>query len=397
MDHPEKDLPVVHVAGTNGKGSTCWITAAVLKQAGYRVGSFLSPHISSYRERILIDGEMISGQDLAQYLDRVLKAAQHMLEKGWEHPTEFEVLTAIAFLYFKEQGIDLAVLEVGMGGLYDSTNVIIPEVSVITSIDYDHMQYLGDTLEKIAVNKAGIIKAGVPVVVGRLPEVARDVIEKQAAHLGTVVFSSSDIKIQRLECGTGRVSISNPDEYEIAADFSLLGEFQLENLATALKVIHILGQRGFKSKPDDICRSLSKIEFPGRFQMISKRPLIIADVAHNPHGCRALAASLEELWPGRSKVLVVGMLDDKDAAPALSALGKNTRVCIVTRPEGERSHNWQRLGEIFSSLYPDVDLIEEEEPAVAVKTGLGILNTNEYMLISGSFYLLGKIFFNIKF
>lgn len=391
LNHPEEKLPVVHVGGTNGKGSVCWITSEILKQAGYKVGSFLSPHICSYRERFLINGAMIGASELKRYLDQVLELVEIMLARGEEHPTEFEVLTAIAFQYFRDQKIDIAVLEVGMGGLYDSTNVVVPEVSVISSVDYDHTQYLGNTLEEIALNKAGIIKAGIPVVIGILPDAARRVIIEQADLKNAPVHPSPEVRINRLGEGARQVSVQCPGEYHFITEFSLLGDFQLDNLAAALTVISLLNKRGFKVSIDEIKRALSAMEFPGRLQVVCRDPVIIADAGHNPHGGKAVAASLGRLWPDRKKILVIGMLDDKDAPGVLRELGGNTRAFIVTCPGGERAGGWRRLADIARSFYPEALVIEEENPERAVEAALGILNQNEYMLISGSFYLLGRI------
>jgi dihydrofolate synthase/folylpolyglutamate synthase len=392
MDNPQSGLKSVHVAGTNGKGSTCWIIASILHKAGYRVGSFLSPHISSYRERIRINGEYISARDMNDYLDRVLAAADRLISAGGEHPTEFEILTALAFLYFKDQQVDIAVLEVGMGGRYDSTNVITPLVSVITSIDYDHTAYLGETLEEIAFNKAGIIKPRVPVVVGEVPEPAYRVIEREARKKRAPLCTSSTVQVLRKGAPLdGLIEIAWPDAVLGSLPFSLPGDYQLANLATALTAIHILRNRGWMISPVHIREALADISLAGRLQFMSRNPLIIADAAHNPHACRALRISLESLLPDKERVLLLGMLDDKDAFLSIRELGQATRAVVVTRPDRDRASNWRRLSSLFASLFPGVPVYEEEEPTRALELALGMLKDNEYMLISGSFYLLGKV------
>lgn len=392
MDNPQSHLKSVHVTGTNGKGSTCWIISSILHKAGYRVGSFLSPHISSYRERIRINGECISAKDMNDYLDLVLAAADRLILSGRERPTEFEVLTALAFQYFKDQQIDIAVLEVGMGGRYDSTNVIIPLVSVITSVDYDHVAYLGETLEEIALNKAGIIKPKVPVVVGDVPAPARRVIEDEAREKNAPIYVSSKAKVVRKgRPSDGMVDIIMPDVVLGTLPFSLPGDYQLANLATALTTIHVLIKKGWLISPTHITEALSAMSFPGRLQVTSRNPLIIADAAHNPHACRALRLSLESLLPDKERVLLLGMLDDKDALLSIKELGQATRAVVVTRPDTDRASNWRRVSGLFASLFPGIAVYEEEEPTRALNLALGILKENEYMLISGSFYLLGKI------
>lgn len=392
MGNPHSNLKTVHVAGTNGKGSTCWIIASILHKAGHRVGSFLSPHISSYRERILINGECISAKDMNDYLDQVMTAAERLATSGGEHPTEFEILTALAFQYFKDRQVEIAVLEVGMGGRYDSTNVITPLVSVITSIDYDHTAYLGETLEEIAFNKAGIIKREVPVVVGEIPEPAYRVIESEAREKRAPLHKSSKVKVLRrgrpLE---GMVEIALPDAILAPQPFSLTGDYQLANLAAALTAVYILKQRGWLLDSMHIKEALANMRFSGRLQVMSRNPLVIADAAHNPHACRALRRSLESLLPDKERVLLLGMLDDKDALMSIRELGQATRAVVVTRPDQDRASNWRRLSAQFALAFPGVLVYEEEEPTRALEVALGILKENEYMLISGSFYLLGKV------
>ncbi|MEN6390180.1 MAG: folylpolyglutamate synthase/dihydrofolate synthase family protein [Syntrophomonas sp.] len=393
LDNPQSALKSVHVAGTNGKGSTCWIIASILHKAGYRVGSFLSPHISSYRERLRINGEYITAQDMNDYLDRVMAAADRLISSGGEHPTEFEILTALAFLYFKDRQVDIAVLEVGMGGRYDSTNVITPLVSVITSIDYDHVAYLGDTLEEIAFNKAGIIKPGVSVVVSELPEPAHQVIESEAGEKRAHLYhSNSTVKVVRKGSPLdGMVEVALPGDILGILPFSLLGDYQLANLATALTAIYILQQQGWLISSAHIRDALAGLSFPGRLQVMCRNPLIIADAAHNPHACRALRRSIETLLPDKKRILLLGMLDDKDALLSIQELGPATRAAVVTRPDENRASNWRRLSSLYASLFPGVPIYEEEEPTRALDMALGILKDNEYMLISGSFYLLGKL------
>ncbi|HWP97179.1 MAG TPA: folylpolyglutamate synthase/dihydrofolate synthase family protein [Syntrophomonadaceae bacterium] len=395
MNNPEKGLKTVHVAGTNGKGSSCWMITSILIKAGYRVGSFLSPHICSYRERITVNGRCIEARDLNHYLDGVLDHVPALLKAGLDHPTEFEILTAMAFEYFRDQKVDIAVVEVGMGGRYDSTNVLTPLVSLITTIDYDHTAFLGSDLAQIAWNKAGIIKPEIPVVTGLLPDIAQTVIEEHCQSLHAPLYSSSMFGVQyHGQPDLSLVDISGPDLALRAVPFSLLGDYQLENLCSVLTVLQVLKNQGFSIPPGVIASTLDDLSFPGRMQVLNRQPLVIADAAHNPHGCRALAVSLHSLWPERPRVLVCGMLDDKDVRAALEALGPGTRVCIATRPEGERSGQWERLGSIWQELFPEKELHLVEDPLQACKLAMGILKADEYMLLTGSFYILGTVYLN---
>lgn len=392
MGNPEKDLNYVHIAGTNGKGSTSLIIASVLAEAGYRVGRFISPHVHSYRERFTINGQEIDAPTLKRYIDEVEEKIRSMTEKGFPHPTEFEVLTAIAFQYFKDEKVDIAVIEVGMGGLYDSTNVITPLVSVITSIGLDHVEFLGGTIAEVAYNKAGIIKNGVPVVVGRLPEEAFKVVLKVAQDKAASIYDSSMTWVEREEQNIygQKVTIEFNGHELRGVSFSLLGDYQLDNLATAYTALMILKRQGLKIEDEDVRKALSSLKIPARLEIVSRDPLVIVDVAHNPHGAEALLSSLNNLLPGREKVLVCGIVDDKDAYETLRFLGQNTIKCIVTRPEGPRGNNWTRAADVLISLYPQMEVYQIENIEEAVKKGLAVLPSDAYLLITGSFYVINQ-------
>jgi len=396
MGNPEKDLKCVHIAGTNGKGSTALIIDNILSQAGYRVGRFMSPHIHSYLERITVNRKNIEAQFFQAYLYDIQNKINIMQKEGFDHPTEFEVLTALAFQYFKDSNVDIAVLEVGMGGIYDSTNVVIPLVSVITSVDYEHTSFLGSTLEEIAANKAGIIKNNIPVVVGAMDGKALHVIEKKACLSNSPLYSSSLVKI---------VQKSPPDINGQTLDiryvnnslcglcevfFSLLGNYQLDNLCISLVVIQVLKNKGYKIYNDDIRKGLAYLNNPGRMEIICHKPQVIIDSAHNPHAAKALAVALERLFPDREKILICGLLDDKNVDDMLIPLGNKTRTCIVTKPDSPRGQNWLRVNKAWNRLYPDREVIIEENIRKAVKKGLSVVRDDEYILITGSFYILDQ-------
>ncbi|HNX93463.1 MAG TPA: Mur ligase family protein, partial [Syntrophomonas sp.] len=310
---------------------------------------------------------------------------------GNDRPTEFEILTAIAFLYFKDEKVDLAVLEVGMGGLYDSTNVTKPLVSVITSIDFDHMNILGNTIEEIAFNKAGIIKANVPVVIGAMPEKARKVIAAQAEQFRAPLVKASDVMAERVDAPDLQGQFINlSSSYFILQNqlFALLGDFQLRNLACAVSAIEVLLEKGFTVKTEDLARTLPKLKMPGRLEILQTIPLVIGDVAHNPQGAEALTHALQELLPGRKRVLVCGMLDDKDRAASLKCIGPLCSRAVFTRPLGERNRNWHETALLWQQQFPDKPCFELENITAAVKKGLTLLQEDEYLLITGSFYVL---------
>ncbi|CFX81057.1 Folylpolyglutamate synthetase [Syntrophomonas zehnderi OL-4] len=400
LAQPQQNLPVVHIAGTNGKGSTSLMVADILSIAGYRVGRFNSPHLHSYTERYAINGQEITQGTLKYYLDQIEALIPILLLENGDQPTEFEILTALAFLYFRDQQVDIAVLEVGMGGLYDSTNIVNPEVAVITSIDYDHTDYLGNTIEEIAMNKAGIIKPGVPVVLGEVCAAAQDVVKKQAARFDAPITMSHEVQVTRIQPPDlqGQYINLKSRHFNLKRQFfALLGDYQLNNLAAAISTIEVLIDRGYRVEEKCLVRALAHFKLAGRLEILQKKPLVIGDAAHNPHGTRALAKSLQELCPQQKRVLVCGMLDDKDIEASLGVLKDQTRAVVVTRPAGERSQNWQQTATLLRQIYTSSNVYAVESITAAVRKGLEILENEEYLLITGSFYVLdeaGSLFTN---
>ncbi|MEQ8200726.1 MAG: folylpolyglutamate synthase/dihydrofolate synthase family protein [Syntrophomonadaceae bacterium] len=393
MGNPQHNLQYVHIAGTNGKGSTSLIIAEILSKTGCRVGRFISPHLHSYLERISIDGVNISAAQLGSILDEIDGHIQIMLHRGEGHPTEFEVLTAAAFRYFQQQQVDLAVLEVGMGGTYDSTNVITPQVAVITGVDFDHTAFLGDTLGEIAANKAGIIKPGVPVVVGAVNSEALQVISETARALQSPLYHSDDIKVIPSGPATLQgqtVDLDGPGLQLKGLAFAMPGTYQLRNLAVAMRALLVLRDQGLAIDADSIRSALAGVRIPGRLEIVNQSPLVIVDAAHNPQGARALAESLNDLLPGRGKVLVLGLLDDKERTGIAAALAENTRAVVVTRPQGSRSQAWQEVGQIWQRDFPMIRIEVAENIELAVERAVGVLTGSEYMVITGSFYVIDR-------
>lgn len=392
MGDPQEGLKYIHVGGTNGKGSVSLIIANILTKAGYKVGRYTSPHLTSYCERFTVDNEPVTPEELKNYLDLIEKCIQKMLAKGLPHPTEFEVLTAVAFQFFRDKSVDLAVLEVGMGGIYDSTNVIIPLVSVITSVSFDHTQYLGETIEEIAFNKAGIIKTGVPVVTGLMDERALTVIRAESEIKNSPLLASGSVRVEQVRSkgfNGHTVRFNGAMDTEEELEFSLAGMYQLENLATALTALSVLKDE-FNISRAALRDGLCSLTLKGRMQTLNENPLVIADVAHNAEGARALAYSLKTILSQRSKVMVIGIVDDKDAHSILTLLGDLTKACIITRPEGERGSEWKRAADILKKLYPDMCILIEADIHQAIEIGLDLLDENDYLLITGSFYVLKK-------
>lgn len=392
LGDPHQGLKYVHVAGTNGKGSTSLIMARVLQESGYRVGRFSSPHLHSYRERFEVNGTPIEFPELFAHLREIGKTIDGMCSRGYERPTEFEILTALAFLWFNQSRVDVAILEVGMGGSYDATNVGSPLVSVITSIGLDHTEYLGHSLEEVAGNKAGIIKPKIPVVIGKLPPQAQLVVEQMAAAQGSPLLYSSSAQVLRTGSRGLKTLLSiDPEGWRLTeVPFSLSGDFQLENLCTALTTLKVLMEMGWQISGEAVYRGLGALVHPGRMEVVAGPPLVVLDVAHNPSGAQALAHALQTLFPGRRRVLLVGILDDKDVSSILAPLEAQSRLCIVTRPHSPRAREWQQVKHAWDQLHLSNPAWLEEDIPRAVKLAKAMLKSDEYLLVTGSFYVLDE-------
>ncbi|MGE5418271.1 MAG: bifunctional folylpolyglutamate synthase/dihydrofolate synthase [Acidobacteriota bacterium] len=392
MGNPHQFYPSVHIAGTNGKGSTSTIISKILTQANFRVGTFTSPHLHSYCERISIDGSPIAPQKLGDLLKSTASGAARCVEQGFGAPTEFEVLTATALQYFRDEVVDIAIIEAGMGGIHDSTNIINPIMSAITNVRLDHQSYLGTIVEEIALNKAGIAKPGVPLVCGDSDNKVQMIIKTETLTRGGKYFSARDLiqlanvisvgmKGFDLDVKAGDVSLK-------AARFALPGIFQLDNLITAMAVLRLLNESGFRLNERDVNYGLEQVKWPGRLEAINEVPEVIVDAAHNPHGAENVGYALRDIYPDRSRVMVIGIVDDKDAEGILKFLADSTRICIVTRPEGDRGKDWLRLRDIARRYIKQVDAVEDIEEAV--KAALSRVQPREYVLITGSFYTLDR-------
>jgi dihydrofolate synthase/folylpolyglutamate synthase len=321
LDHPERSFLCVHVAGTNGKGSVCAMVASVLQEIGLRVGLFTSPHLIRVNERIRIQGNPVTDE----VLERALDAVEAVEEDLARLPTFFETLTALAFLSFREAGVQIAVLETGLGGRLDSTNVVEPLVSGITRIDMDHQAFLGDTLEKIAGEKAGIIKPGRPVVIGAQQDAAHAVITARAREMEAGIrdaVEQVDLSGRRIDLHGQRFDLSTPEMDYGRIRIPLLGSCQVENLATAVSLVEaVCAELQLEVDPERVKAGLAATHWPARGQVLSEHPPILLDVAHNPGGARALRQALREVMGKKAKgVWVWTSLADKDPATFLSIL-----------------------------------------------------------------------------
>ncbi len=396
LAHPEEKLKFVHIAGTNGKGSTAAFLSTVFTEAGYKTGLFTSPFIERFNERMMINGLQIPDEKLAEYTETVKSA----IDKMEEPPSEFEADTAIGFLYFAEEACDIVILETGLGGMYDSTNVIKnPELSVITAIDFDHMAILGNTMEEIAEAKAGIIKPGVPVVFYGENTAAEKVIREKCVKTGSDLYIPDFRKIIPGECTLLGQRFSYPPFGDII--LPLPGLYQQKNAALAIEALKILVKRGWKLKENMIPESLSRVKWPVRFEVVKKNPYVIIDGSHNPQGMTVTMNTLKELRNGRKVTCVFGAMADKDVKSIASILMSDVDRVISTKPEYYRAMNEKDLFELLSEVKKEKQLSCEllcggtvkesiEKAFAVVKNDKENADEEEIILIAGSLYLAGE-------
>lgn len=397
LANPERDQEYVHVAGTNGKGSVTAMVAAALTACGYRIGMYISPYLEDFRERIVLNGRMISKQDLALLAAEVRPAVEGMVASGYEHPTEFEVITALALLYYSRQETDYVSLEVGLGGRFDGTNVVVPAVSTIVTISYDHVDRLGDTLRKIAFEKAGIIKEGVPVVTGVTEDEPLEVIRTRARELGAPLYrvaqaGDADVTWEEVSCSMdGQViDVVGPGFAYKGLRVPLLGRHQQQNAAVAIASLEFARPRTRQGRiyldRAAVARGIASTVWPGRLEVLSRDPTIILDGAHNPAGARALREAMA-LVPRKKLICVLGILGDKAYKEATVIIAPMCDEVIVTRPDTPRALD----PEILASEVKDCVREVSVEPSIgkALDAALAKAGHEDVVLACGSLYLVG--------
>lgn len=342
LGDPQEKLRYVHIAGTNGKGSACVMTQSILTAAGFRTGLYISPHLDQFNERISIDGETISDADLRRLAARVRAAAETL----GEEPTDFEMITAMAFCYFEEQHCDLVVLEVGMGGRLDATNVIShPEVCAIMHIGLDHTEFLGDTVEQVAAEKAGILKPGADCVLyHQLPGVM-DVVQKRFADVNP--DAAARLVTTDPTAFTARARTIDGQVFDYRARrhlrIQLLGNYQMENAMAVLDIIDCLIRRGWGITENAIRAGLAQATWPGRFEVLSREPLLIVDGAHNPNGVEALVDTIRAYFPDQKINFVMGVMKDKDYHTMLRLIAPYAARFITELPDAHRALRPEQL------------------------------------------------------
>ncbi|QUH24471.1 bifunctional folylpolyglutamate synthase/dihydrofolate synthase [Serpentinicella alkaliphila] len=393
LDSPQDKLNIIHVAGTNGKGSTCAFIQSILKESGFRVGLYTSPSIDGFTGRIKINDSNIRGDRFADVANKVKDKIKIMLSEGMDHPTEFEIITAMALLYYYEENVDFVVLEVGLGGRLDATNIVKnPLLSVITPIGYDHMDYLGDTLGKIAFEKAGIVKENNFVVTANQEnealEVINEVAKEKDSKVYTVDLSSLDIHISELNDQLFSIKIF--DQKYCNMNIKLNGVHQIENACLALTAIEVLkDQRNIRIDKESIYKGLLNTKWPGRFEVISENPYTIIDGAHNVHAAIRLKETIEKVIPGKSIILVIGMLGDKDVDGVLDLLIPLSKEIVIAEPSNSRALSIIELESKIKRISLNTHTSSNVEEALNIAHSLA--KKGDVILVAGSLYLIENV------
>ena len=395
LGNPQDSYPIIHVAGTKGKGSTSALAASALRAAGYKTGLYTSPHLQDYVERIQIDGRPISHVQLVELIEE-LKPAVAKIPKL----TTFEITTALGFLYFAQEKVEAAVIEVGLGGRLDATNVVLPRVSVITSLSYDHMAVLGNTLALIAGEKAGIIKPGIPVVSSPQPDEALAVLEEVSAERqAPLTLVGREVTFKPLEHSLDGQTLSILDPHPASGNpqkerrrksvilrIPLLGMHQVVNAATAYTALHASGL----SLPEKAVRKgFGEVHWPCRFEIVRREPAVVLDSAHNADSARRLRQTLDDYFPGRPVFWVFSILEDKDAAGMLAELRPRLSQVIATRTDHPRALEAQKIVSLVQSAGVPVEAVSPA--SVALTRAMELADDRGVVLVAGSVAFAGEM------
>jgi dihydrofolate synthase/folylpolyglutamate synthase len=395
LGNPHRKMPCAHVAGTNGKGSTAAMLESILRTAGLRTGLYTSPHLERINERIRINGEDISDQNFAAAWTRVHASIESLLASGGlsAHPTYFECITALAFVAFAESGVAFAVYEVGLGGRLDSTNIVVPEVAVITSIDFDHESFLGHSIAEIAGEKAGIIKEGAWVVSSAERPEARAVIAQRCSELGArLVEVDAAWKLEETGTSGGcyrAVAAAADSRTRIALEPPLPGRFQIRNALTAATAARLLVEHNFPVTDDAIERGIRSVRWPGRLERLNERPVVYLDGTHNPAGAKELLEFWKENFGGRRIFLVYGAMRDKAVDEIAGLLFPSADFVVLTEPLQPRAISAPLLAEMTAHLAKDSVVVRD--PAEALERAIEMASSEDAVFATGSLYLVGDL------
>lgn len=388
MQHPERRFKSIHVTGTNGKGSTTAMLSAILTASGVKNGMYTSPHLHDYPERMVVNGQQITREEFAQAITYTSKFVEQMLAEGFEQPTEFEVITAAAFYYFAAVGVEYAVIEVGLGGLLDSTNVIVPEISVITNVTLEHTDRCGSTIADVARHKAGIIKDGVPVVTAAKGEPLA-IIKQTAAAKGCKVYVKEEdffSHFQGFANGKQQLLVEAGSLGKAEVALNLIGCHQVENGAVAITAALLLNTMDARVTLEAIKSALNTVRWPGRFEMVPGTPVIIIDGAHNPDGARVLRQNLDQVYPGRDITFALGILRDKDVSGIIRELIRESDTVVTVQPISYRAATPEEIAQEIEARHV--------EAAASIEAGIErakeLAGSDGVVCVAGSLYLIGE-------
>jgi dihydrofolate synthase/folylpolyglutamate synthase len=393
LGNPQEKLKLIHIAGTNGKGSTTAMITKMLSGLGYKVGMYTSPFLEEFEERIQIGGKNIPKEDLAELVKLIKPYVEKVEEEGYGHPTEFEMITVLMLLYFEKEKVDFGVVEVGLGGRLDSTNVITPIVSVITSISFDHTNLLGNNLREIAGEKCGIIKKNIPTVVFPQEEEVMDVIvercEIQKSNLYTVTLNDTELlEIVKGDKPYQKVKIRDRNEYIL--ELPLLGEHQIYNLALAIKVVGVIEKLGLISIDiKSIEKSIREVTWKGRLEVLSNKPLIVIDGAHNIQGISKLKCNIQKYFNYENIYLILGILADKDVEKMVKEITPLAKRVYAVTPNSIRAELAEDLSDEIIKYNENCEAFESYENAFNM--ALEDADEKDLILASGSLYMIGDL------
>lgn len=391
LGNPERDLKLIHIAGTNGKGSTTSMITEILMGEGYKVGMYTSPFIEEFEERIQINRNNIPKESLAILMDEIKVAVDKVIEAGYNHPTEFEIITVLMLLYFKKENIDFGVIEVGLGGTLDSTNVIKPIIQVITSISFDHTNLLGNTLEKIAREKAGIIKKGIPTVIYPQQEEVLKVIKNKCFEMNSELYiaNNENLKFKNI------VNLDKPYQLlkynnEIDILLPLLGEHQIINLSVAMQAIEVLNNKNIIDiSIANIVKSIKNVSWKGRLEVLSNNPYVVIDGAHNIQGIKTLSRNIKKYFKYENLYLILGILADKDVEEMIKIITPMAKKVYSVTPNSIRGELAESLKDEVSKFNKNCKAFDKYEEAYL--EALNDASEKDLILASGSLYMIGDM------
>ena len=391
LDNPQRQVTAIHVVGTNGKGSTTSMITEILMGEGYKVGMYTSPFIEEFEERIQINRNNIPKESLAILMDEIKVAVDKVIEAGYNHPTEFEIITVLMLLYFKKENIDFGVIEVGLGGTLDSTNVIKPIIQVITSISFDHTNLLGNTLEKIAREKAGIIKRGIPTVIYPQQEEVLKVIKNKCFEMDSELYiaNNENLKFKNI------VNLDKPYQLlkynnEIDILLPLLGEHQIINLSVAMQAIEVLNNKNIIDiSIANIVKSIKNVSWKGRLEVLSNNPYVVIDGAHNIQGIKTLSRNIKKYFKYENLYLILGILADKDVEEMIKIITPMAKKVYSVTPNSIRGELAESLKDEVSKFNKNCKAFDKYEEAYL--EALNDASEKDLILASGSLYMIGDM------